>query len=403
MTFASGPSKILTVNEEVTYGTLVAAGGQSLERVGSTVDITKAVYGSAAIRTDQQIAISRHGLRTIGGNIKGELNPASYKRLMQAVVRQDFVAGATTGSGVIYSTVSGTSFVRSSGSFLTNGFKIGSVIQSSGFTTTATNLRRFLATSVSATVLGVVNMDGTAATLATEAAGATVTIAEVGKVAFVPATAQTDKSFSIEHWYSDIAQSEAFIGCKPTAMDIALPTTGLCTIDFPILGKDILRSVTQQLTSPAAPGTGAGLASVNGVLLVQGAPVGVLNSLSFKLDGKHQGGSVVGSNTTPFVWAGPVEGTGQIVAFFQDATFRDYFVDEVDPVSIVAVMTTSNVPAPDFLAFTMPRAKVNGATKDDKQTGGLMLTGAISFLRNTAGGAGTSSENTTLRIQDSLA
>jgi hypothetical protein len=55
------------------------------------------------------------------------------------------------------------------------------------------------------------------------------------------------------------------------------------------------------------------------------------------------------------------------------------------------------------MCFTLPRVKINGATKDDKQTGGLKLTGNIEFLDNTAGGDGTNSEATTIRVQDSLA
>jgi hypothetical protein len=47
----------------------------------------------------------------------------------------------------------------------------------------------------------------------------------------------------------------------------------------------------------------------------------------------------------------------------------------------------------------MPRVKINGATKDDKQSGGLKLTGNFEFLRNTSGGSGTNSEDTTIRWQ----
>lgn len=402
MGFAAGAFKKLSINEEVTFGTLVAAGGQYLDRVESTVDLTKDTYKSNAIRTDQQKTISRHGMRKVGGNIKGELNPGAYKRVMQALVRKDFAAGASIGPAITLGASSGVGFTDSGNGFLTAGFKVGSVIQPSGFVATVNDNRRYLVTSVTAGALGVVNLDGTAATITTEAAGASVTISEVGKVTYVPSSGHTDKSFTIEHWFSDIAQSEAFEGCKFSSMDIALPTTGLCTVDFSVMGKDILRATAQQMTTPTAAVSGSGLGSVNGVILVQGAVLGILNSLSFKVDGQMQVDGVVGANTTPNVWPGPLVGTGSLTAFFENATLRDYFIDEVE-IGIIAVMTTSNVAAPDFLAFSLPRVKLNGATKDDKETGGIKLTGTIEFLRNTAGGAGTSSEDTTIRIQDSLA
>src|SRR5574337_656640 len=156
---ASGAFMKLAVNEEATYGTLVAAGGIYLDRTGSTVNVSKDTYASAAIRTDQQKAISRHGMVKIGGDIKAEMNPGSYSRLMQALVRKDFAAGATTGAQTTLSATSGTGFGRSAGSFLTDGFKVGSVIQPSGFVATANDNRRYLVTSVTATALGVVNLD----------------------------------------------------------------------------------------------------------------------------------------------------------------------------------------------------------------------------------------------------
>lgn len=403
MTFAAGPGKILSINQEVTFGTLVAAGGTSLDRVESGVDLTKDVYRSNAIRTDQQIKISRHGMRKVAGPIKGELNPGAYKLPMQGHLRRDFATGPTTGAVAVIATTN-TTFHRSAGSFLSDGFKIGSVVAATGFTAGAAsvNSQRLLVTGVTASDLTLLNMDGTATTLGTHAEGDTVTLAEVGKVTYVPASGHTDHSFTVEHWFSDIAQSEAFVGCKFGTMDIALPTTGLCTVQFDVMGKDLQVATSQQLTSPTAATSGNGLASVNGVILIDGSPVGILNALSFKTDGQLAVDGVVGSNTTPFVWPGSIVGTGQITAFFQDATFRDYFKDETE-IGIVALLTAGSGTGADFLAFTLPRVKINGATKDDKQTGGLKLTGNIEFLRNTAGGAGTTSEDTTIRVQDSLA
>lgn len=402
MGFASGAFEKVAINEEATFGTLVAAGGVYLDRTECTVDLTKDVYKSNAIRTDQQKVISRHGMRKVGGDIKGELNPGAYSRLMQALVRRDFAAGATTGAQTTLSSVSATGFARSAGSFLTDGFKVGSVVQSTGFATTATNSRRFLVTSVTALALDVVNLDGTAATVAAEAAGASVTISEVGKTTYVPSSGHTNKSITVERWQSDLGISRAFVGCRASSMEVALPTTGLCTITTSVVGKDLLRNTSQQLTTPSAAVSGQGLASVNGVLLVQGAPIGILNTITFKVDGQMQTDGVVGSNTTPDVWPGPIVGSGSITAFIQDSTFGDYFVDEVE-IGIVALLTASNAAAPDFLAFSLPRCKLNGATQDDKETGGKKLTGNIEFLRNTGGGAGTSTEDTTIRIQDSLA
>jgi hypothetical protein len=50
----------------------------------------------------------------------------------------------------------------------------------------------------------------------------------------------------------------------------------------------------------------------------------------------------------------------------------------------------------------MPRVKMGGAGKNDGQ-GGLVQTMPFQMLKNLVGGAGTSTEATTLSIQDSAA
>lgn len=402
MAFASGPGKVLSVNEEVTFGTLVAAGGVSLDRTSSTVELTKDKYTSAAIRSDYQIAVSRHGMQKVGGDISGELNPGAYTRLIQAHLRRDFAAGATTGAVATISTTN-TTFHRSAGSFLSNGFKVGSVVAATGFTTggTAVNSKRVIITAVTATDITVVNMDGTATAFGVIAAGDTVTLAEIGTLTYMPATGHTDKSFSIEHYYSDITQSEAFNGCKINTMDVTVPTTGLVTCKFGVLGQKLTRNTSQQLTSPSTPTVGRGLVSASGLILVQGAAAGYINTLNFTTNNQMAVDGVVGSNYTPFVWPGSMLGSGSFTAFFQDATYRDYFVDETE-IAIILLLTDRSGTSAEFMAASMPRVKVNAASKDDKQTGGLKLTGQFEFLRNTSGGSGINSEDTTIRWQSSI-
>jgi hypothetical protein len=50
----------------------------------------------------------------------------------------------------------------------------------------------------------------------------------------------------------------------------------------------------------------------------------------------------------------------------------------------------------------LPRIKVNGATKSDGK-GALIQTLPFKALRNTSGGSGVSSEDTTIYVQDSAA
>jgi len=111
---------------------------------------------------------------------------------------------------------------------------------------------------------------------------ATVTVTVAGKQTFAPLTGHTDKSFTVEEWYSDIAQSEVYTGLKVGSMNVQLPATGLVTCDFGMQGKDLTQKGTSQyFTSPTAAGTNGILASVSGALVVNGVPVALITSFGF--------------------------------------------------------------------------------------------------------------------------
>lgn len=96
-----------------------------------------------------------------------------------------------------------------------------------------------------------------------------------------------------------------------------------------------------------------------------------------------------------------VKVSGTFTAYFQDATLRDYFLNETE-ISLVVALVSDNTAASDFVAFSLPRLKVGSADRGDGDKG-ILATFAFTGLYNGAGGAGTSSEQTTLVVQDSQA
>ena len=79
MAQASGVFKQVAIKQEVTYGVLPAASAaQLLRRVDASFNLQKDTFESNEIRPDLQTADFRHGVRTIAGNINGELSPGSY-------------------------------------------------------------------------------------------------------------------------------------------------------------------------------------------------------------------------------------------------------------------------------------------------------------------------------------
>jgi len=402
---ASGIYKQVAIKEETTYGTLPTASGATLlRRTDASFNLTKDTYESNEIRADLQVADMRHGVRRITGNVNGELSPGSYTNILQAILKRDFAAvTAITGLSI---TIAGTgptyTVTRAAGDFLAGGIKIGQVIRLSAGTFNAANLNKNLfVVALTATVATVIVLNSS--TLVAEGPIASATVSVPGKTTYVPLTGHTDKSFSVEEWFADISRSEVHSGVKFNQASIQLPPTGLATASFSATGKDYGQapSGTRYFTSPTAAGTSGVVAAVNGVLRINGTTMAAVTGLNFDVAAAFSGDPVVGSNTIATQFPGRVRVSGQFTAYFEDGTLPAVFADETE-IGIQVALTTNNTANADFVAVSLSRVKLGSADKNDGE-GGVVRTYSFTALLNSAGGAGTAHEASTIAMQDSLA
>lgn len=400
---ASGVAKRVAYKAETTWGTAAgSSGAQYLRRVSSTLGLRKQTYESAEIRSDYQRNDFRHGVRSVEGSISGELSPGTYKDLMASAVRKAWVSVSSITSLSITIAASGSNYTvtRGSGSWISDGVKLGNIVRLTAGTFDAANSNKNLfVIAITATVLTVRPLNGS--TMTAEGPISSATLAVTGKKTYVPTSSHADDSYTIEHWFSDISQSEYFTGCKVNEMNVSLPPSGIATVDFGFMGKDVTTASSQYFSTPTAETTSGTLAAVNGLLIAQGSVVGLLTGLTMNLKSNMSAEPVVGQNTYAAITEGRVIVSGQATALFQDATFRDYFINETE-VSLAVALSASGSAAADFLAFVLPRVKFGGGTPDDGEKS-LVLTLPFEALYNNAGGTGTTSEATTLAIQDSQA
>lgn len=403
MALATGVFKQLAYKAETTYGTAPgASGAQSLRRVTSTLDLTKDTYESNEIRTDQQMADFRHGVKRVTGTISGELSPKTYADFIAAALRRAFTAGVSVTGATI--TISGTgptyTVSRSAGSWLTDGVKKGKVGRLTAGTFNVANLNKnLLITAVTATDLTVRVLNKSA--LVAEGPISSATFAVSGKETFAPLSGHTSDSFSIEHWFSDISASELYTGCKVNQVALKLPPTGLATIDIGITGQDSTDAASQYFTSPTAATTTGLTAAVNGVIVLGGVAVAEVTGLDLTLSSALSGDPVVGNDVVPNQFPGRIKANGQVTAYFKDSTYRAAFKNETE-VDIMVALTTDNTASADFVAITLARIKLGGSSKNDGE-GGIVQTIPFQALLATAGGAGTAIEKTTMVVQDSAA
>ena len=140
------------------------------------------------------------------------------------------------GSTTIAAVAATYTVTRTTGSYLTDGLRVGNVIRLTGFNAN-NNAKNLLVITLTATVATVIVLNGAALTPETVASAGTY--AATGKTTYAPSIGHTDDSYTIEQFYSDISQSEVTTGNKVNTMGLALPATGLVTADFGFMGQDL--------------------------------------------------------------------------------------------------------------------------------------------------------------------
>lgn len=406
MTIAHGVAKELRYKRESTWSVLPATNAaQFLRRVTSDLDLRKDTYQSNEMRKDRQIADFRHGVRSVVGSITGELSPATYADFFRAICRQAFQAAPTTGTiAALVVTSAQPQYTRGSGNYLTEGFKVGDVLRWTGGTAagTANNNRNFMISSLNGTAMGGFNLDGSDVVAAGTQASMVGTLA--GKKTWVPSTGQLDESFAFEHWFSDVSQSERFAGCKLSTMGIALPPTGIATINMGFMGRERTTGTAEYfVTGSASAETTTGLvAAINGVILVGTNQVASITGAGLNLrSGLSMAGPVMGANLYPAIQLGRFMADGQITALFEDGVLRDLFDQETEA-SVLLAMAVNDSGTADFVSFVAPRVKFGGSSKDDGEKA-IVQTLPFQALLNVNGGTAASSQLTTMSVQDSQA
>lgn len=397
MATATGINKVVSYKKETIFGTLPSASGaQTIRRVSSNFNLTKETYQSEEIRTDYQLSDFRHGVRAVEGNISGELSAGAYSDFLASALARNFTAATPSalGSTTIASVTGTYTITRTTGSFLTDGVRVGNVIRLTGFATNNNN-KNLLIIALTATAATVVALNGATLTPETVASGGTY--AATGKTTFAPSTGHTDDSYSFESWYADIGQSEVYTGNKVNTVGIALPATGLTTVDFNFMGQDLKqRGTSQYFTSPTSQGTNGIFAAVNGALIVNGSPVALVTAANININRNMTSEAVVGSNIKPEIYEGRIVVDGDFSTLYQDGTFASYFDTEAE-ISLVIALTANNLPNSEFMSFTLPRLKLSTNTKDDGEKG-IVSQNSFQALK----GFGTNGfEATTIMIQDS--
>jgi len=399
---SQGVFKEVRYKKESTWGALNGpSGGVKIRRVTADFNPTADVFSTNEINTTFQNVDTRLGVRGAEGSINGELSPGSYADFFGSVLAKDFaIETGTTGAEVTIA-ASGTNFTitDAGATFLTDGIKVGQVVRLTGAGLNAANVgNNCLVVAATETVLTVMVLSSTS--LVAEGPIASVSIVPAGKTSYIPLTGHTDDSYNIEEWYSDVEESAVYTGVKFGSANVQLPSTGIVTVDFSAMGKGLTSSGTSAyFTSPSGPTSTGLLTAVQGALLLNGSNAACITDANISIERNMEAAQCVGSNYNSEIFAGKINVTGSVSAYFSDSTMRDYFNNETD-VTILLVVTTGEEKAADFISFAIPKARFTSFANSDAENGimsGLDFTALLNSV--TTGGL----VGSTIMIQDSAA
>ncbi|MDE2096245.1 MAG: hypothetical protein KGL39_03300 [Patescibacteria group bacterium] len=420
---ASGIFKQVRIDAETTYGVAPSAGDTGayiLRRVTCDVSPQIATFRSNEIRPDRQLVTFRHGTEQVRGTLRGELSPGSYKDIFASLLGGAWATGAissivtsgntVTAAAAAVNTSPGT-FTRASGSWITDGLKIGDIIRVASSSVAANNNRNYRITGLTPLVMSVGPTPTTAnpsVGLEAVAAGtdntATVTFTVVGKKLTTPdplaGGTLLDPSFTLEQYFSDQALYELYTGCKPSDMRLAITPSGLVTADVTFMGHSFSTGSSAYFTAPTAAAATDATSGVVGLIRLDDNDLGLVTSMNLTINGGHTVDPVIGSQFVPFIFPGILDVSGSLSLLFYDETYFNAAINETAVDLFLELDLTAGVANSDFLSMALTNVKLNSVTKDD---GPKAIIGTYSFqaLKQTAGGTGTAHDSTTIAMQDS--
>jgi len=390
---ADGISKLLIAKKETVWGTkATASSAQLYPRTQGVFQISKGSYQSNNIRASQQLGDSRHASSVAKGSLSADLQCGAFSQFMAAMMRKDFASTVTTGAVITISIAAANpSIVRSSGSFITDGFKVGMLLSPTGIAATADNALAVI-TAVAALNMTVFKLNGSAYT--TAAAGASITIV-AKKSSFTPQTAHTDDSFTVEEFLADISTSFITRGQQVNSLSIDAKPNSMATIALDFMGKDGDASTgSQYFTSPTAVPSTGNMSGSSGQLIIGGAVNSRVTSFNIKCD------AGISQEFTVFTAGAGAKSRGQMLVsgsisfILDDGVLADSFTNETETNMFYTFTDTQG----NALTFAMPRAKLNDVQRDDK-LGVTTLTASFVALEYIGTDSGTLP--TTLIITDS--
>ena len=389
----------IRIGKQTAKGTILSAGSADAKLynfVDATGNLAKNAFESNSIRTSQQRLNPRHGTRSVPFTLNQELQIGGHTDLIAGMLRAAFATGATSGALSLDHDATARTITRASGSFITDGFKVGDIVRMSGASDSDNNGVNLRLTAVAALQLDYAD-DAWLPTGMSNFTGETVTVAVPGKKCSIPSSGHTSDYFTIEDWQSDVPSSRRHTDCRVASMALAVPPNGHATLSTTFLGIDSDPQTTEYFTNETAASTGSLLAGPQGLLRYNGADSAVVSDVSINITNSAEVKSVVGTDLSPDVFVGSTVVTGSFSAMFDSNTFFTNFEAEtVGPLYLY--LFEDSTAGSDFVIVKIPALKINSS---DSANDGVARTVSAEFSGGENVDGSTTVEQTSIVYMDS--
>jgi hypothetical protein len=395
-------TQVKRVNQSA-LGTIGSTGSQLMRRTSLTMNLQNDTYSSNEIVSHQQSTGAIQGPGRVAGTLATELSPGSNAPEMAVLLRRDFTAVTAITAVALTIAASGSlwTVTRGTGSYLTDGIKVGYVVRLTVGALNAANIsKNLLVVGVTATVITVTPMNGVALVAEGPITGCTVSVP--GKVTWTPTTGHTNLYQTWEKWFPDVPASEVFGDVKPANAQVTLPATGIPTVSYDMVGLSRADNATEQLTSPTAASTTNVIQAVLGRVVVNGAVTAVTN-VQLTVDGATSTGDPeVGSATLSDLQRGKISVSGSFSAKFSATTLQALRRSQT-AIALIVGGADSGLAAAEFWVCTLPAIKLMSDDASDDADQQVVRTYNFTAQFNGTGGAGTATNQTIVQLNDSQA
>lgn len=294
---------------------------------GFNINPKKTVQLSNEVRAKRQVFEARHGFNSVDGSVPCELAMQDFDDQIEAGMSGTWAAFTTTGINLGADQTT-HSYTRASGSWITDGFRVGDVIVGTGFSASsgANNLQRTVV-AVTASAL-TIDQTGTNGDLVTESSASSRTISVVGKRIDVGTVAP--RCFTIERQFTDITQYQPFRGVAINTMKFSAQPDKLVMLEFGLVGMSFgaVSGSSVAGSAPTAPNDRSPFSAFQGVIERGASTLAVVTALDFTLDNQRSVVPVVGARTSPGVFEGTAQLTGTASLMFNSVTALNDFINE---------------------------------------------------------------------------